>query len=216
MLQARANIAVELSRLLGRDRSIAGQKLGIPMAIACWVSNLFASTNQLWGALVLMAMPVTTISLGVYLIFISTDSITKTQVFLAAKVTTAGGDVLEAISLVILDFIVRNRSIAAIVSLALATALRCCGKVFANSGEWSNGGVLLEILGEGGLCLLRWRLLLTEGRWKVSHDWGMVRRDQSVTVAEQVSRDSIPRCVRLLIRPGLLNAGPTLDGYVGN
>lgn len=183
MVQARANMLTELSRVLGRNHSLADQKLVIPMAIACWFSNLFAATNRFWGAMIMMAVAVTTMSLGVYLVFNSMDSVEKTAIFLAGKTTTASGDVLEAVSLAVLDFIVKNRSVTAILSLTLATVLRCSGKVFGNSCKWRNGGVLLEIMGEGGLCLLRWRLLLTEARWKVDH-WGMVQTDQSVTVAE--------------------------------
>lgn len=96
-----------------------------------------------------MLVTVTHSSIGVYLGFNSMDIAGKTGIFLAAKATTASGDVLEALSLAILDFIVKYRSVTAVLSLTPAAVLRCFGTVFANAGQWSNCGVMLEIIGEG-------------------------------------------------------------------
>ncbi|KAL0636612.1 hypothetical protein Q9L58_004458 [Maublancomyces gigas] len=152
MVRARANMLTELSRVLGRNHSPADQKLGIPMEIACWFSNLFAATNRLWGAMILMAVTVTTISLGVYLVLNSMDRVENTAIFLAGKATTASGDVLEAVSLAVLDFIVKSRSVTAIPSLTLAAVLRCFG-VRERFSEILADGATVEIMGEGLMSL---------------------------------------------------------------
>lgn len=55
-------------------------------------------------------------------------------------ISTAGGDILNAVNLVVLDFNARSRSVTAIL---LTAVFGCCGAVFANSSKRNNGAALL-------------------------------------------------------------------------
>lgn len=46
MIQARAIMLTELSRVLGRNRYVADQKFGALTAIACWSMNLLSAIND--------------------------------------------------------------------------------------------------------------------------------------------------------------------------
>lgn len=86
---------------------------------------------------------------------------------LAAKITSAASDNLETISLVVLDHILSNRVLVGVLGLSSAAAARIAGKFLGNPIRWYNGVVLSEVCAKPGLCSLHWRLLLTEGRWKI-------------------------------------------------
>lgn len=184
---AKEQILVELTRVLGRNVSVADQPLNFAAAILWCLKSVFSATNPFLGAFLLMVLTFGSITGGCYLVYSSLEDSGKSGYGITAKITTALGDGIEAFFLVLFDLIARNRPVIAVTGLSMAGVLRCTGKVFTNNINWSDGGILLEIVGEVGLCLLRWRLLLTEGRWGVNHEWKLVRSDEPVTVAEQVS-----------------------------